>query len=157
MDSADDATVTPDYTESPIARSLESASVSQDFVLEGMKVTTLLSGQPFGLSTGRPIYTGNGQAVLSVTLEGTGEQKDYTLERFKKYTFPDSLSGSITSGKAYILTPSGTEKLSYTNDMLGMPLLPGTRVIDTSHTISVYNPIENISTQIPVGTEYRHI
>ena len=38
-----------------------------------------------------------------------------------------------------------------------MPLLPGTRVIDTSNIVSIYNPIENISTQIPVGTEYRHV
>ncbi len=41
--------------------------------------------------------------------------------------------------------------------MLGMPLLPGTRVIDSSNPLSIYNPIENISTQIPVGTEYRHV
>lgn len=157
MNNEDMTVVSSDYTESPVTRSLESAVVGNDFVLEGMKVTTLLSGQPFGLSTGRPLYTGNSPVVLSVTLASTNEQKDYTLDRFTKFVFPDTLSGSITSGRAYILTPSGTEKLSYTNDMLGMPLLPGTRVIDSSNPLSIYNPIENISTQIPVGTEYRHV
>lgn len=66
---ADTTTVTPDYSESPVTRSLESATVSTDFVLEGMKVSTILSNEPFGLSTGRPIYTGNSPAVLSVVLE----------------------------------------------------------------------------------------
>lgn len=41
--------------------------------------------------------------------------------------------------------------------MLGMPLLPGSRVIDTANTVSIYNPIENTSTLIPAGTEYRHL
>ncbi len=85
-----------------------------------------------------------------MTLEGTGEQKTYTLDRFAKYVFPDTLSGSISAGRAYVLTPSGTEKLSFTNDMIGMPLLPGTRIIDTASSIRVFNPLDNISTDIPV-------
>ncbi len=41
--------------------------------------------------------------------------------------------------------------------MRGMPLLPGTRIIHTEGTLSIYDPIADISTNFPAGTEYRHL
>lgn len=108
----------------PVTRSLESVSRGEDFTLEGMKVSTIVRAAPFRLSSGRPLYTGNRAARLDVILEGTRESRTYELEPFQKYTFSDALSGALSSGRAYVLTPSGTEKLPFSEDMIGMPLLP---------------------------------
>lgn len=51
-----------------------------------------------------------------------------TLAPSRRYVFPFALSGSIESEKVFILSPSGTEKLGYSSDMLGMPLLPETHI-----------------------------
>lgn len=94
-----------------------------------MKVDLLESGQAFSLSAGRPLYTGNSVSTLIYTKNGSEEEESLTLERFTRYTFDDTLSGSIISGKVYVLTPSGTERLEYDASMKGMPLIPGTRII----------------------------
>lgn len=41
--------------------------------------------------------------------------------------------------------------------MIGMPLLPDTRILDTGGDVTIYDPSVNTSTTIPTNTEYRHI
>ena len=140
---------------SPVSRSLESVSTPLGFILEGQKVTTLSSGQPFSLSAGRALYTGNTRANISYSTGGLSTTKE--LEKFHRYVFPVSLSGSVTSGKAYVLTPSGTEKLSYSDSMKGMPLLPDTRILSPNGEVAIYSPREDQSLILTAGTEYRYI
>ncbi len=94
----------------------------EGFLLEGMRVSTIRSGIPFSLTAGRPLYTGNTAPTLSYSTS-TGVPLSISLEKFRKYVFRETLSGSLSSGRAYILTPSLSEKLSYSDDMIGMPLL----------------------------------
>lgn len=108
-----DMTVSPTIENStsmstiPVLRSLQSVSSPSTFVLEGQKVSTLPSGQRFSLSSGRALYTGNSSSTLSYTRLDTGLAETLTLDRFERYTFPYTVSGSVTSGKVYVLTPSG--------------------------------------------------
>jgi hypothetical protein len=37
-----------------------------------------------------------------------------------------------------------------------MPLLPGTRIIDPSGTVTVYHPVDGLATDMEPGVEYRH-
>lgn len=151
------AITTPSFTVSPVNRSLENVSSPDGFFLEGMKVATLLSGQDFSLSAGRPLYTGNSRVSLKYTDIDTDKEETLALEKFNRYTFPATLSGSITSGKAYILTPSGSEKISYTDDMRGMPLLPDTRIYHPNGSVVIYDPITKRSNALLPNTEYRHL
>ena len=139
-----------------VSRSLESVSTPLGFILEGQKVTTLSSGQPFSLSAGRALYTGNTRANISYSTGGLSTTKE--LEKFHRYVFPVSLSGSVTGGgKVYVLTPSGTEKLSYSDSMKGMPLLPNTRILSPNGEVAIYSPREDQSLTLTAGTEYRYI
>lgn len=40
-----------------------------------------------------------------------------SLESFSRYTFPSTLSGTISRGKAYVITPNLSERLDYSDDM----------------------------------------
>lgn len=122
-----------------------------------MKVAILQSGQPFSLSSGRALYTGNSRPILRYTTTSDAVEKDISLERFTRYIFADSLSGTVMSGKAYILTPSGSQKLSYSDDIIGMPLLPETRITDTSGIVRIYDPLTTETVSVLPNTEYRHI
>lgn len=141
----------------PVLRSLEDVSVSSGFVLEGMKSSILPTGSDFSLSSGRAIYTGNGAASLNYVDPTTGETRTKNLERFQRYTFSESLSGIITTGKVYVLTPSVSERIEYTDDMRGMPLLPGVRLMSTIGEVRVYDPLMRTSLSIRPWVEYRHI
>ena len=158
-----DMTVSPeiisawDISRSPVLRSLESVSSASGFILEGMKVAILQSGQPFSLSSGRALYTGNSQPTLKYSTLSDPAEKSISLERFTRYTFVGSLSGTVMSGKAYILTPSGSQKLEYSDDMIGMPLLPDTRITDPSGTVVVYDPLTLGTVSVSPNTEYRHV
>lgn len=144
-------------SETPVLRSLESVSSPAGFVLEGMKVDLLEQGQIFSLSAGRPIYTGNSASSISYTDTTSDTGVTLSLDRFTRYVFPDTLSGTVESGKLYVLTPSGSEKLDYSDDMRGMPLLPDTRIIHPNGTVVIYDPIEESSTALLPGTEFRHL
>lgn len=124
-------------------------------MLEGMKVSLVRSGVPFSLSAGRPLYTGNTAPTLSYS-SSTGALTSLSLEKFRKYVFKETLSGSLSSGKAYILTPSLSEKLPYSDDMIGMPLLGDTKIISPSK-VTLFLPDTNMSYTIPPSTEYRHV
>ena len=148
---------TPSFSVSPVNRSLEDVSAPDGFILEGMKVSTLLSGQDFSLSAGRALYIGNSSVALKYTNVDSDKEETLALAKFNRYTFPSTLSGSITSGKAYVLTPAGSEKISYTDDMRGMPLLPGTRIYHPNGSVVIYDPITKRSDALLPNTEYRHL
>jgi hypothetical protein len=150
-------TVASDFITSPIRRSLEDVSSPDGFILEGMKVSTLLPGQQFSLSAGRALYTGNSSASLEYMSPVDDSMKTLSLERFEQYTFPISLSWSIKSGKLYVLTPSGWEKLPYSDDMRGMPLLPNIRIYHPNGSVVIYDPLSQKSDAILPNTEYRHL
>jgi hypothetical protein len=140
-----------------VDRSLEEVSAPDGFILEGMKVVTLRAGQSFTLASGRPLYTGNQDVELDVRYASQTGSTRVSVERFMQSTFPEDISVTIRSGKIYILTPSGTEKISYTEDMRGMPLLPGIRILHSQGSVSIYEPKRSTSTVILPGSEYRHI
>lgn len=71
-----------------------------------------------------------------------------TLAASRRYVFPFALSGSITSEKVFVLSPSGTEKLIYSPDMLGMPLLPEAH-IQSAGRVVVYDPIHGSPINTP--------
>lgn len=148
---------TPSFTVSSVNRSLENVSSPDGFFLEGMKVAMLLSGQDFSLSAGRALYTGNSPVALKYTNIVTGKAETLELEKFNRYTFPNTLSGSVASGKAYVLTPAGSEKIAYTDDMRGMPLLPSTRIYHPNGSVVIYDPITKRSDALLPNTEYRHL
>ena len=97
------------------------------FELRGQDVTVLSPGQIFSLSNGRSLFTGRSKATLSLTL--TGGVSALSLDPYSQYTFPNTLSGTLTSGKAYVISPSSSTRLSYQEDMIDMPLLPDTEII----------------------------
>jgi hypothetical protein len=150
-------TATNDYSVSPVGRSLQEVSSPDGFTLEGMKVSTLNSWQDFSLSAWRALYTGNSVATLNYTTSSSDESKTLSLEKFQRYTFPETLSGSVISGKAYVLTPSGTEKIAYTDDMRGMPLLPDTRIYHPNGSVVIYDPITQKSDALLPNTDYQHL
>jgi hypothetical protein len=157
MTVSEEPTATSDFSSSPVRRSLENVSSPGGFILEGMKVSTLTSSQPFSLSAGRAVYTGNARVTLEYTLPWVDTPKTLSLEKFERYTFPMDLSGSIRNGKLYVLNSAGSEKLSYTDDMIGMPLLPGTRLYHPNGSIVIYDPLTKRSDAILPNTEYRHL
>jgi len=122
-----------------------------------MSVSILPPDQPFSLSAGRPIYTGNASSTLRYTDPLTATEKTLSLERFKRYIFSDALSGSVVSGKLYVLSPSGSEKLAYIDDMRGMPLLPESRILHPEGEVIIYSPQVGTSLTLSRNTEYRHI
>jgi hypothetical protein len=140
-----------------VSRALESVWSSDGLILQGMRVKTLARWQEFTLSEGRALYTGNSVATLLVTDIGTKETKTITLDRFREHMFPRSISATIQSGKVYILSPSGSEKIPYDPDMIGMPLLPWVRVLDPSGAIRISHPSTWVSSVLAPSVEYRHI
>lgn len=63
----------------------------------------------------------------------------------------------MISGKAYVLTPSGTEKIAYSDDMRGMPLLPDTRIYHPNGSVVIYDPITQKSDALLPNTDYQHL
>jgi hypothetical protein len=57
-----------------------------------MKATTLLPGQSFSLSQGRALYTGNSTTSFEYTTTDDATPMILSLEKFKRYTFPETLS-----------------------------------------------------------------
>jgi hypothetical protein len=147
--------VTSLFERTPVARVLQkvSGADTREFSLVGMQATTLSSSQPFSLTAGRPLYTGNSAPTLSYSSGGTPVILE--LEKYQKYVFRSNISGTISSGRAYILTPSSTEKLAYRDDMIGMPLLADTRIISGGATVDIYEPASEKSSKISPDTLYR--
>ena len=149
-------TLTENYSVTPVNRVLEDVSSPEWFFLEGMKVSTLLTWQEFSLSAGRALYTGNSVASLKFSTNNEWE-KIISLDKFQRYTFTGTLVGSVVSGKAYVLTPAWSEKISYSDDMRGMPLLPDTRIYHPNGSVVIFDPITNRSDALLPNTEYRHL
>lgn len=74
---------------------------------------------------------------------------DMTLVPSHRYVFPFALSGSIESEKVFVLSPSGSVKLQYSPDMLGMPLLPETHFLNTTGRVDIYDPIHSQIERVP--------
>ncbi len=109
---------------------LQSVDHPSGFILQGMSGVPLKSGTNFTLTAGRPIYTGNTAVRLTYTLS-SGVSQSLDMKKYQKYVFTGDISASIVSGKAYILTQSSSDRLVYSDDFIGMPILPGTHIINT--------------------------
>lgn len=116
---------------------------------------SLKSGTQFTLTAGRGLYTGSVPATLDYTL-ASGTKKTLQMKPYQKYVFSENISGML-SGKIYVLSSNPSNRISYTDDLIGMPILPGSRLINPDGRIQLYNArLQNVS-QISAGEEYRSI
>ena len=140
----------------PVDRVL--GSVSGDptgFLLQGQKVAIIQPQQTFTLTAERPIYTGKSQTRLIYdTATETGVVLQ--LKPWTKYVFNTSISGNISKGKLYTFQSSSSEKITYSDDLIGMPLLDGMKVQHTDGSFSVYNTRSKESTFLEKNAVYQY-
>ena len=125
------------------------------FVLQGQKVSIIYPGESFTLTAGRPIYTGKSQTRLVYdTATETGVVLQ--LKPWTKYVFHSSISGNVSQGKLYTFQSSSSERVVYSDDLIGMPLLDGMKVQNTAGSFSVYNTRSKESTILEENALYQY-
>lgn len=78
------------------------------------------------------------------------------LKPWTKYSFSNSIAGSLRTGKVYTFQSSEDEKMTYSDDLIGMPMLDGMTIQNTEGAISIYNTISKNSTYIEKDGIYQY-
>lgn len=156
MEDPEDTQKSDEVEVTPVPEVLKSVDHPSGFILQGMSGVTLKSGIQFSLTAGRPLYTGNLPVSLTYKLS-SGITKSLDMKKYQKYVFSEDISAAIVSGKAYILTQNNSDRLTYSDDFIGMPLLVGSHIINTDGGFSLYNPSLDRITDIPSNEEYRSV
>ncbi len=129
-------------------RVLDAVSDQDGFSLEGALVTTLAAGKNFLLTPGRSLYTGLLPARLNYsTLSAPGGQ-EILLKPHTRYTFDESLSGSLMSGRIYFFDTLSSTKTLYTDALIGMPLLSGMKMRNMNGKFRIRDTNTNNTTEI---------
>lgn len=81
--------------------------------------------------------------------------QNLTLKPYSQYIFDDTLSGSLTSGRVYFFDTMVTEKTSYDDALVGMPLLPGMKISNLGGTFTIRDVTHDTKTTLESGGQYR--
>lgn len=108
-------------------------------------MTIFPAGQSFSLNQGRPLYTGNRSAEIIYTTLTDSRARDLILKAHTRYIFDSTLSGSLTSGQIYFFDSLSTEKITYRDDLIGMPIINGMKMRSASDAFTVRNVDANES------------
>ena len=111
-------------------------------------MTTLSAGKKFTLTPGRPLFTGISQAHLTYSTLTDSGGVDIILKPHTRYTFDESLSGSILSGRIYFFDTLSTEKTPYSDDLIGMPILDGMKMRNLSGNFQIRDTMTNSLTEV---------
>lgn len=81
--------------------------------------------------------------------------QNLTLKPYSQYIFDDTLSGSLTSGRVYFFDTMVTEKTSYDDSLVGMPLLPKMKISNLGGTFTIRDVTHDTKMTLESGGQYR--
>lgn len=137
-----------------VSRSLERVYDTDSFRISGPKLAILTGSTQFALSPWKTLYTGNTPATI---VYHTGSNNDITLslDPHKGYIFDDSIDAELRQGKVYIMAESvATEPYTYTDDMIGMPILSNMELNSIIGGFVVRNIAQDVTTSVAGWSDY---
>lgn len=139
--------------DAPVERSLADVGDPTDIVLSWPKMSLLNPGAEFSLTAGKVIYTGDRSVTLAYT-GSDGARATQILSPYRAYTFPETRTYTLDKGRLYIFAPSSSEQYTYTDEMIGMPILPGMRVYSLGGGFDIRDHIRDEEIGFAGGAEY---
>lgn len=116
-------------------------------------MSLLNPGAEFSLTAGKVIYTGDRSVTLAYT-GSDGARATQILSPYRAYTFPETRTYTLDKGRLYIFAPSSSEQYTYTDEMIGMPILPGMRVYSLGGGFDIRDHIRDEEIGFAGGAEY---
>jgi hypothetical protein len=107
------------------------------------------------ISPGRVLYTGKDTVRLTYTNSNTPTPKTITLDPYTGYQWTDITEITTTGGRLYrIGSPLETARYIYSDDLIGMPILPGMRLYSSDRGAVVRDRTRSLDIRLPDASTY---
>lgn len=111
-----------------IPRSLASVQDRWSFVIEGRNIEVYTGSLSLSLSPGRVLYTWRNSITISYNVSNSTDIKNITLAPHTGYEFSDLVEITTNGGLFYLIGDQDNSKYTYSDDFIGLPILPGMRI-----------------------------
>ncbi|MBC7503535.1 VCBS repeat-containing protein [Candidatus Gracilibacteria bacterium] len=118
----------PGLVAHPITRSLSSVADRDSFILEGRSIDVYTGALSISLSPGRVLYTGNRRVTITYTNQSTPIPRSISLDPQTGYEFSEITEIMTTGGRLYLIGAEDSSRYTYSDDLIGVPILPGMRL-----------------------------
>ena len=118
----------PTLLSTPTKRSLVSVRDTRSFAMMGRSVTVYTGALSFSLSPGRVLYTGADRVTIIYKSQSSPTPKTITLNPYIGYQFTEVTELTTNGGKLYLIGQEDGSKYTYSDEYIGMPILPGMQI-----------------------------
>lgn len=141
--------------EKEVLRSLDRVGNPESFAIEWPRMEVLTGPMEFILSPWRTLYTGDEAVTIlywTWTAEPTIEKR---IPAHRGFAIPDIANVSFDRWTLYIVYPSIVpERYTYSDDLIGMPILPGMAVYAGEWEVILLDHMHNDDIVLPVNSFY---
>ncbi len=138
----------------PVSKYLSRVRDVSSFMMVGPGIAILTWSTQFTLSPGKILYTGKEKTKI-LYHTGTSADAFVVLDPYTGYTFSELVSITLQSGKLYTITaPFAEETYTYSNDMIGMPILPGMKITSLRGGFEIWHTSTTPPTSVAPGANY---
>jgi hypothetical protein len=137
-----------------VARSLRSVADTRSFVLEWRRIDIYTGAISLTLSPGRVLYTGDRSVTITYKNETTQNPKSQILEPHIWYEFSIPTEVYMTDGRLYLIGGKDNSRYTYSDDLIGLPILPGMRLYASDAGWVITDLTANRSLPLSGGATY---
>ena len=112
----------------PAPRSLVSVADPGSFIIEGRSIDIYTGSLSISLSPGRVLYTGRSSVTITYKNEKTPTAQTQILDPYTGYEFSGITEITTNGGRLYLIGGEDGSRYTYSDDLLGAPILPGMRL-----------------------------
>jgi hypothetical protein len=138
----------------PVTRSLISVADRNSFVLEGRSIDIYTGSLSISISPGRVLYTGNRRVTLTYTNQSTPIPISLSLDPQTGYEFSEITEIMTSGGQLYLIGTEDSSRYTYSDDLIGVPILPGMRLYSSDAGAAIRNHTINRDISLPSGSTY---
>ncbi len=138
-----------------VRRSLTSVGDPASWILAGRTIDIYTGALSISLSPGRVLYTGKDAVTLTYKNTNTPTPRKITLDPYTGYQWNDITEIVTTGGRLYRIGAAlETARYTYSDDLIGMPILPGMRLYSSDRGAILRDHTRSQDIRLPDASTY---
>ena len=138
-----------------VRRSLTSVADPATWILAGRTIDVYTGALSISISPGRVLYTGKDAVTLTYQNANTPTPQTITLDPHTGYQWTEITEITTTGGRLYRIGATlESARYTYSDDLIGMPILPGMRLYSSDRGAIVRDHTQGQDIRLPDASTY---
>ncbi len=137
-----------------VPRSLKHVDHENSFQINGRGIDVYTGALSISISPGRVLYTGNDPVTIIYTNQTTTTATQIILTPHTWYQFAEITEITTAGWKLYVIGEEDNSQHIYSDDYIGMPILPGMQIYASDSGSLIYNHTTSSSIVLRPETQY---